>query len=47
MINKAFKKLKINNKIVKDNLNIDLKLRPENLSESQYYKIANFYEKNC
>ena len=34
MINKAFKKLKINNKIVKDNLNIDLKLRPENLIES-------------
>ena len=47
MINKAFKKLKINNKIVKDYLNIDLKLRPENLSESQYYKITNFYEKNC
>ena len=47
MINKNFKKLKINKKIDKDNLNFDLKLRPDNLSESQYYKIANFYEKNC
>ena len=45
MINKTFKKLKIDNyKFIKDQ-NIDLTLRPENLSEKLFYKITEFYEK--
>ena len=46
MINKTFKKLKINNDKFLKNNNIDLTLRPEKLSENLYYKIAEFYEKN-
>ncbi len=46
MINKAFKKLKIDESVVQNDLNIDLRLRPENLAEAQYIKIANYYEKN-
>ena len=42
MVNKAFKKLKIEN----NNLNVDLTLRPEKISETLYYKICEFYEKN-
>jgi len=45
MINKAFKKLKIDNpKFLKSN-DIDLTLRPEKLSENLFYKIAEYYEK--
>ena len=45
MINKTFKKLKIDNyKFIKSQ-NIDLTLRPENLSEKLFYKITEFYEK--
>ena len=45
MINKNFKKLKINhNKFIKNN-NIDLKLRPEQINEKIYYKIAEYFEK--
>ena len=45
MINKTFKKLKIDNiEFLKKN-NINLRLRPENLSESLYYKITEYYEK--
>ena len=46
MINKTFKKLKINNDKFLQINNIDLTLRPEKLSENLYYKIAEFYEKN-
>ena len=45
MINKTFKKLKIDNKKFLSNKNIDLTLRPENLSEDIYYKITEYYEK--
>ena len=45
MINKTLKKLKIDDpKFLKDQ-NIDITLRPENLSESLYYKITEYYEK--
>ena len=45
MINKNFKKLKINhNKFIKNN-KIDLKLRPEQINEKIYYKIAEYLEK--
>ena len=45
MINKNFKKLKINhNKFIKNN-KIDLKLRPEQINEKIYYKIAEYFEK--
>ncbi len=45
MINKTFKKLKIDNKEFLKSENIDLSLRPENLSENLYFKITDFYEK--
>ena len=46
MINKTFKKLKIdNNKFIKSE-KIDLTLRPEKVSESLFYKITEFYEKS-
>ena len=45
MINKTFKKLKINNDEFIKNLNIDLTLRPEKISENLFYKITEFYEK--
>ena len=45
MINKNFKKLKINHdKFIKNN-KIDLKLRPEQINEEIYYKIAEYLEK--
>ena len=45
MINKTFKKLKIDNhKFFKDQ-NIDLTLRPEKLSEELFFKITEYYEK--
>ena len=45
MINKNFRKLKINhNKFIKNN-KIDLKLRPEQINEKLYYKIAEYFEK--
>ena len=45
MINKTFKKLKIDDdKFIKDH-NIDLSLRPEKLSEKLFYKITEYYEK--
>ena len=46
MINKTFKKLKIeNNKFIKSE-KIDLTLRPEKVSENLFYKITEFYEKS-
>ena len=45
MINKNFKKLFKKNDYVAKKLNIDLNLRPEQLSSEMYYKIAKQYEK--
>ena len=45
MINKTFKKLKMNSDEFFKLHNIDLKLRPERLSENLYYKITEYYEK--
>ena len=45
MINKAFKKLKIDNEEFLKKQKIDLTLRPEKLDEKIFYKIAEFYEK--
>ena len=45
MINKTFKKLKIFDLKFIGSQNIDLTLRPENLNESLFYKITQFYEK--
>ena len=45
MINKTFKKLKIDDSKFLKNNNIDLSLRPEKLNENLFYKIAEYYEK--
>jgi len=45
MINKNFKKLFKNKSLVEQQLNLNLKLRPEQLSNETYYKIAMKYEK--
>ncbi len=45
MINKTFKKLKIDIDDFSKDFKIDLTLRPENLSEDFYYKITEYYEK--
>ena len=45
MINKNFKKLKINHDKFIKNYKINLKLRPEQISEEIYYKIAEYLEK--
>ena len=45
MINKAFKKI-FNNPIeIANKLNIDLTARPSQISEEEYYKITNLFEK--
>ena len=44
MINKAFKELFKNPIEVSKKLNINLKLRPNELNEEQYFQIAEFYE---
>ncbi len=46
MINKALKKLDLNDKKIIDKLKINPKLRPEKISEELYFKIAEYYEKN-
>ena len=46
MINKTFKKLRIEHNKFIQNEKIDLTLRPERLSESLFYKITEFYEKS-
>ena len=46
MINKTFKKLKIENNQFIESEKIDLTLRPEKVSESLFYKITEFYEKS-
>tara|TARA_B100001123_G_scaffold335224_1_gene378756 strand:- start:2714 stop:3520 length:807 start_codon:yes stop_codon:yes gene_type:complete len=45
MINKNFSKLFKNDKTVAKNLNLNLNLRPEQLSSEMFYKIAIKYEK--
>ena len=45
MINKAFKKLGINDKEFFKKQKIDLSLRAEKLNEDQFYSIAGYYEK--
>ena len=44
MINKAFKKIKVNFEPLIKELKIDLKLRPEKIDEKTYFKIAKFYQ---
>ena len=46
MINKPFEKLFKNYNFVAKKLNIDLRLRPSDLSIDQYYKLTEYYEKN-
>ena len=45
MVNKTFKKLKIDSSDFFKKNNIDQTLRPEKISESLYYKITEYYEK--
>ena len=45
MINKNFKKLFNQNISISKNLNLDLNVRPEELNNETYYKIAVQYEK--
>ena len=45
MINKTFKRLKIDSDEFFKVQNIDLTLRPERLSENLFYKITEYYEK--
>ena len=45
MIKKPFKQLFSNNSNLSNELNINLNLRPQNLSFETYYKLANEYEK--
>lgn len=44
MIKKPFNQIFNNSQKIAENLNIDLKLRPQNLSPDTYYKITNEYE---
>ena len=46
MVNKVFKKLFKNPLNAAKKLNINLKLRPSELTENEYFKIVEFYEKN-
>ena len=45
MINKAFSKLFVDYKNIADNLKINLSSRPGELKNTDYYKIAEYYEK--
>ena len=45
MVNKAFKELFENFIDVAKEIDIDLSLRPNQLSEKEYYKITQHYEK--
>ncbi len=45
MVNKVFKKLKIDDKDFIKSQKIDLSLRPEKLTIEQYFKISEYYEK--
>ena len=45
MVKKPFKQLFSYNSNLSNELNINLNLRPQNLSFETYYKLANEYEK--
>jgi 16S rRNA (adenine1518-N6/adenine1519-N6)-dimethyltransferase len=45
MINKAFKKIFKNPQKVAEKINVKLNLRPNELSENEYFKITEFFEK--
>ena len=45
MVNKAFKSLFKNPLQIAKRMNIDLSLRPNQLSEQEYYKITEYFEK--
>ena len=45
MVKKPFKQLFSRNLNLSNELNINLNLRPQNLSFETYYKLANEYEK--
>ena len=45
MINKAFNSLFKKPISIAEKVNIDLQLRPSQISEKQYYKITEFFEK--
>ena len=45
MINKGISKLFKNSEILSQKLNINLSLRPDQLSENDFYKIVEYYEK--
>jgi len=44
MINKAFKTLFKKEKLISEKIKIDLSLRPNQISEKQYYKITEYFE---
>lgn len=46
MINKPFKKIFKNHQVVAKKLKIDLNMRPSDLSFDEYYKLAEYFEKN-
>jgi 16S rRNA A1518/A1519 N6-dimethyltransferase RsmA/KsgA/DIM1 with predicted DNA glycosylase/AP lyase activity len=45
MINKAFKTLFKNPVSISEKINLDLNLRPNKISEKQYYEITKCFEK--
>ena len=44
MLKKSFNKIFNQPKIISEKFNIDLNLRPQNLSHETYYKLAKEYE---
>ena len=47
MINKAFKEIFKNPNEVAKKINVDLNLRPNKLTENDYFKITEFFENQC
>ena len=47
MINKAFKEIFKNPSEVAKKINVDLNLRPNKLTENDYFKITEFFENQC
>ena len=45
MINKAFKILFNNPTLIAEKINVNLNLRPNKVSEKEYYKITEYFEK--
>ena len=45
MINKAFRTLFKNSISISEKMNLDLNLRPNKISEKQYYEITEYFEK--